>query len=83
MVSPRPTAPGYPVAEVSGPSPVPPSPVPPANPPRQPRRPTVHISIGRIEIRAQQAESPKPQRTTGSRRNVLELDDYLRTRKGG
>ncbi|MGO1052698.1 hypothetical protein [Crossiella sp. CA198] len=43
----------------------------------------MHISIGRIEIRAQQPEPAKPQRTNGSRRNVLELDDYLRTRKGG
>ncbi|MBB4677903.1 hypothetical protein [Crossiella cryophila] len=52
-------------------------------PVRQPRRPTVHISIGRIEIRAQQPEPAKPPRTNGSRRDVLELDDYLRTRKGG
>ncbi|MGW0522252.1 hypothetical protein [Crossiella sp. NPDC003009] len=49
-------------------------------PPRP--RSTVHITIGRVEVRAEQP-APNPKRGKTSRPAVLELDDYLRTRKGG
>ncbi|HEV2777780.1 MAG TPA: hypothetical protein VGX25_00110, partial [Actinophytocola sp.] len=64
-------------------------PVRPAAPriPVVPRRapvaePTVHISIGRVEVRAT-AEPGAPSRAPASGRPRLSLDDYLRGRAGG
>jgi hypothetical protein len=43
--------------------------------------PTVHVTIGRIEVRATPPPVPPPkQRTTPP---VMSLDDYLRQRDGG
>lgn len=42
---------------------------------------TVHVSIGRIEIRA--TASPAPNRKTSVRSPAMSLDEYLRKRNGG
>lgn len=44
--------------------------------------PTVHISIGRVEVRAVAAPAT-PKRPEQGRRNAPSLDDYLRNRAGG
>jgi hypothetical protein len=60
----------------------------PARPPlpavarREPAEPTVHISIGRVEVRAV-PEAVAPKRAEPHRQAVLSLDDYLRGRAGG
>jgi hypothetical protein len=43
--------------------------------------PVVHISIGRIEVRATQETAPR--RDQPRRQPALNLDDYLRKRSGG
>lgn len=42
--------------------------------------PTIHVSIGRIEIRASQTSSPAPTKPRAS--NGMSLDDYLKQRNG-
>jgi hypothetical protein len=42
--------------------------------------PTIHVSIGRIEIRASQTSSPAPTKSRAS--NGMSLDDYLKQRNG-
>lgn len=42
--------------------------------------PTIHVSIGRIEIRASQTNSPAPTKPRAS--NGMSLDDYLKQRNG-
>ncbi|MEU1598353.1 hypothetical protein ABZ468_37435 [Streptomyces sp. NPDC005708] len=44
--------------------------------------PSVHITIGRVEVKATQ-ETSAPQRKQSDRRPAMSLDDYLRTRSGG
>ncbi|MGI5518747.1 hypothetical protein [Streptomyces sp. CA-106131] len=44
--------------------------------------PSVHITIGRVEVKATQ-ETSTPQRKQPERRPAMSLDDYLRTRSGG
>jgi hypothetical protein len=59
-------------------------PLPPASrrSSRMAAEPTVHISIGRVEVKAT-AEPAAPKRAEQPRRPVLSLDDYLRGRAGG
>jgi len=49
---------------------------------RQPGPPTIHVTIGRVEVRAVPPPpvATRPQRPTGPR---LSLDDYLKLRAGG
>jgi hypothetical protein len=44
--------------------------------------PTVHVTIGRIEVRAVQA-TPSPSTRSRATTPVMNLDDYLRRRSGG
>jgi hypothetical protein len=44
--------------------------------------PVVHISIGRVEVKAV-AETTAPRRPPQPKRPALSLDDYLRERSGG
>jgi hypothetical protein len=44
--------------------------------------PSVHITIGRVEVKATQ-ETSAPPRKQPNRRPAMSLDDYLRTRSGG
>ncbi len=46
-------------------------------------RPTVHISIGRIDVRAVTAGAPPPARPSAAQRPKLTLDEYLRQRNEG
>jgi hypothetical protein len=45
----------------------------------QEREPTVHVTIGRVEVRAIAAQSSQPTRTERPS-PVMSLDEYLRTR---
>ncbi|MEV7037721.1 hypothetical protein [Amycolatopsis sp. NPDC051061] len=45
--------------------------------------PTVHISIGRVEVKAAPQPAPRPARAESPRRPAVSLDDYLRNRAGG
>ncbi|WP_410670168.1 hypothetical protein [Amycolatopsis sp. cmx-4-68] len=64
----------------------------PADVPKPPRpasrrapaaEPTVHISIGRVEVKAAPQPAPPPARAESPRRPAVSLDDYLRNRAGG
>ncbi|MFJ2578028.1 hypothetical protein [Kitasatospora aureofaciens] len=60
----------------------------PATPPPTPRReraaaPSVHITIGRVEVRAQREAPVPPPRKLPERRPSMSLEDYLRTRAQG
>jgi hypothetical protein len=48
----------------------------------EPATPDIHVSIGRVEIRAIQGAS-KPARKTGPTGPKLTLDDYLSSRQAG
>jgi hypothetical protein len=50
-------------------------------PPDVPREPDVHVTIGRIEVRAM--PEPKPTRTEPRKGAPLSLDDYLKGRREG
>lgn len=56
-------------------------------PPREDPRsapPAIHVTIGRVEVRATApAAPPVPQKSKPSRAPKLSLDDYLRQRNGG
>lgn len=52
-----------------------------ADAPRESREPVVHVSIGRLEVRAASASAPAPRRQEAPRPSAL--DDYLRQRGGG
>jgi hypothetical protein len=49
---------------------------------REPSAPDVHISIGRVEVRAA-TEPVVPPRRERRAEPLLSLDDYLRSRAGG
>jgi hypothetical protein len=51
-----------------------------ADMPREAREPAVHVSIGRLEVRAAPAGAPAPRRQEAPRPSSL--DDYLRQRGG-
>ncbi|WP_158892899.1 hypothetical protein [Amycolatopsis anabasis] len=71
----RPVAPGFPA--------VPPIPVAAPVPlRREPSEPDVHITIGRVEVKAA-VEAERPKRRDPGKRPVLSLDEYLRGRAGG
>jgi len=58
-----------------------------AEPPRRasetPPEPTIHVTVGRVEVRARSAPPPAPKER--ERSPVMSLDEYLRTRgkRGG
>jgi len=84
--APRPAALGMPVASPS-PAAAPilatPQVALPDSPPERPQLPDVHISIGRVEVRAAAAAPPRPaSRDTGSKSETLSLDAYLSRRNG-
>jgi hypothetical protein len=55
----------------------------PDSAPVRPQLPDVHISIGRVEVRAAAAAPPRPApRDTGSKSETLSLDAYLSRRNG-
>jgi hypothetical protein len=47
----------------------------------QPAEPTIHVTIGRVEVRATTVEAPK--RREPAARPVTTLEDYLRKQRGG
>lgn len=65
----------HPVSHSSVPLPPPPA--------RTSREPDVHISIGRVEVRATPAPQPSERKSATANRLRLTLDDYLRARAGG
>ena len=76
-------APRQPAAPTRAPraTPVGSPPQPPAVPRRGRRDPDVHVTIGRVEIKAAAGRSAGPQRsTTAARRPPVTLEDYLKTR---
>jgi hypothetical protein len=48
-----------------------------------PSPPTIQVTIGQIEVRAVQTETPQPSVTPAQRGPALSLDDYLRQRNEG
>jgi hypothetical protein len=48
----------------------------------QPAPPTIHVSIGRIEVRAVTAPAPQQQRPAAPAPPKLSLDEYLRAQNG-
>lgn len=55
----------------------------PAKPRRTRRDPDVHVTIGRVEIKAAPSTSSGPQRNpAGGRRPKVSLEDYLKAREG-
>jgi hypothetical protein len=61
-------------------APEPPATAPPALP--VPAAPTIHVTIGRVEVRASSAPTRR-ERGAARQPSVLTLDEYLRRRRGG
>lgn len=75
----HPVRPLHTAARPAGPAPAAPWPQSRQGPAAEP---TVHITIGRVEVRATR-ETPAPARRRPERQPATSLDDYLRTRSGG
>lgn len=62
--------------------------IPPAQPPRSDQQveqtsPTIHVTIGRVEVRATKPTATPKERPRRARAPVMSLDDYLRQRANG
>lgn len=53
------------------------------HPAEQAQQPVIHISIGRVEVRAVQASPAQPQNQSRRPNPVMSLEEYLRRRSGG